>query len=255
MWFGKKRHIRVSAISALVVLSLWPPGARACDRAAFRIVLDIGHTERAPGAISSRGVTELTFNQRITAVVSARLAREGFANVTVLHGRLFGHADLLDRAARANELQANAFLSLHHDSVQRMYLEPWIAEDGTAQMHSERFSGFSLFVSRRNDQPARSLALARDISGELTSRGLHFSTHHHEPIAGENRPWADASRGIYAFDDLVVLKHAEAPAVLLENGLIVNRDEERVLASPERRALVADALAAAFVTFCDAASR
>ncbi len=229
--------------------------AGACDRARFRIVLDVGHTERAPGAISARGVIELDFNRRLADTVAARLADDGFASVTVIEGRGVGHADLLDRAARASDLQPDAFVSLHHDSVQAAYLQRWTAENGTRQMHSEHASGFSLFVSRRNAEPARSLALARAISTALTARGLRSSPHHAEPIAGENRPWADKARGIYAFDNLVVLKEVAAPAALLESGVIVNRDEETVLASDGRRALVADALAQAFAAVCETDGR
>ena len=149
--------------------------AAACDREQFHIVLDVGHTERAPGAISARGVTELDFNRRLAAVVAARLAKDGFAAVTVIRGRGLGHADLLDRARRASDVHPDAFLSLHHDSVQRSYLEPWTAEDGTTQMHSEHASGFSLFVSRRNSDTAGSLMLARAISTALRARGLHYT--------------------------------------------------------------------------------
>ena len=42
------------------------------------------------------------------------------------------------------------------------------------------------------------------------------------------------------------------PAVLLEAGSIVNRDEELELDKPERRALIADAVADAVESFCDA---
>jgi N-acetylmuramoyl-L-alanine amidase len=47
---------------------------------------------------------------------------------------------------------------------------------------------------------------------------------------------------VYFYDNLVVLKTATVPAVLLEAGVIVNRDEERDLASAARRALTADAV-------------
>ena len=61
---------------------------------------------------------------------------------------------------------------------------------------------------------------------------------------GVGRPWADEQNGVYYYDNLVVLKYTRLPAVLLEAGVIVNRDEERELASPTRRSLTADAVAA-----------
>ena len=238
-------------LTLALLLALFAAPAAACDRARFRIVLDVGHTEQAPGAISARGVAELEFNRRLAAVVAAHLARDGFSDLDVIHGAGVGHAELLDRAARASALHPDAFVSLHHDSVQRSFLQPWLAEDGEKHLHSEHASGFSLFVSRRNAEPVRSLALARAISAALTARDLHSSTHHAEPIKGENRPWADATRGIYAFDNLVVLKHVSAPATLLESGVIINREEEKILALDSRRDLVAGALSDAFTAFCD----
>ena len=236
-----------------VALALVATPAPGCDRARFGIVLDVGHTERAPGAISASGVPELDFNRRLAAAAAERLARAGFAAVTVLNGRGIGRADLFDRAARASALHPAAFLSLHHDSVQAGYLQPW--GDGSGRRHSEHASGFSLFVSRRNAEPRASLALAQAISAALLARGLHVSEHHAEAIPGENRPFADRERGVYAFDELVVLKATRAPAALLESGVIVNAAEEAVLATDERRALVADALAEAFAAFCEATGR
>src|SRR5438132_1616940 len=37
-----------------------------CDRAAFRLVLDVGHTAQVPGGTSARGVHEFDFNLPLT---------------------------------------------------------------------------------------------------------------------------------------------------------------------------------------------
>ena len=112
--------------------------------------------------------------------------------------------------------------------------------NGRKQFFSDRFSGWSLFVSRDNVSFDRALVFASGLADSLLKKGLPFSLHHAEPIPHENRPILDHSRGIYAFDQLVVLRAAEAPAVLLEAGVIVNREEEWRAASPERRVLIAD---------------
>jgi N-acetylmuramoyl-L-alanine amidase len=51
---------------------------------------------------------------------------------------------------------------------------------------------------------------------------------------------------------LFVLKFSASPAVLLEAGIIVNRTEERVMASPERQRHVSAAVLAALNEFCTA---
>ena len=73
--------------------------------------------------------------------------------------------------------------------------------------------------------------------------------HHAEQIPGEARNLVDEDFGLYEFDDLVVLKTAAMPAVLLECGVIVNRGEEASLQTPEIRYRIADAAAEAIMQF------
>jgi hypothetical protein len=49
-----------------------------------------------------------------------------------------------------------------------------------------------------------------------------------------------------------VLQRTHMPAALLEAGSIINRQEELVLATPERRAVTSAAIAAAVEDFCSA---
>jgi N-acetylmuramoyl-L-alanine amidase len=112
--------------------------------------------------------------------------------------------------------------------------------------YSDRFSGYSLFVSRLNPGLRESLACAQAIGGELRGAGYAPSLHHAEPIPGENRPLADAGNGIHYFDDLVVLKSTAVPAVLMEAGIIVNRDDELSLGQANTRKRLATAIADGF---------
>jgi N-acetylmuramoyl-L-alanine amidase len=48
-----------------------------------------------------------------------------------------------------------------------------------------------------------------------------------------------------------VLKSTRMPAVLLEAGSIINRDEELKMDSPERRDIISSGVAAAVREFCD----
>ena len=60
----------------------------------------------------------------------------------------------------------------------------------------------------------------------------------------------DAEAGVYRYDHLIVLHSTRMPAVLLEAGSIINRQEELELATPERRLIVAEAVTAAVAEFC-----
>lgn len=210
-------------------------GARAAP-----VAVDVGHYRERPGATSAYGVPEFEYNQSLAAVLAARLAADG---VPV---RLIGWrgemADLRERPRQAEAAGAGFFLSVHHDSVQENQLEPW-EWNGRTLRHADGFAGFSLFVSRLNPRLEESLACARAIGAALRDAGLPIATHHVAAASGGGLEWADAARGVYYYDNLVVLKTATIPAVLLEAGVIVNREEERQLAGAVRRSLTADAVA------------
>ena len=113
---------------------------------------------------------------------------------------------------------------------------------GAESYYADEFSGFSLFVSRKNPQAEASLRCASTIGAALKEEGLHPSPHHAENIAGENREWADEGNGVYYYDELVVLRTATMPAVLLEAGVIVNRREEEVIQQPRMRSAISAAV-------------
>jgi N-acetylmuramoyl-L-alanine amidase len=82
---------------------------------------------------------------------------------------------------------------------------------------------------------------------------LQYTPHYTLPLMRHyRRELVDADAGVYRFDELVVLKMTRMPAVLLEAGSIVNRQEELELATPERRAKTSSAIVAAIEDFCAA---
>ena len=204
------------------------------------IAIDIGHSRSRPGTVSARGEPEFAFNHGLALVVERVLRDRGFR--TLLIGERGDSDKLMERSAAAEAAGAAFFLSLHHDSVQPQYLTPWQV-DGRERRYSDRFSGFSLFVSRSNPDAEESLDCARAIGERLRASGYLPSLHHAEPIRGENRPLADASNGVYCFVDLVVLKTAPMPAVLVEAGIILNRRDELILAKASTRERLAAAIA------------
>ena len=143
------------------------------------------------------------------------------------------------RAARGAAL----LLSVHHDSVQPHFLQAW-ESGGVPQLFSDRYAGYSLFISRKNPAQGQSLACAAAIGAALRGAGFVHSPHHAERIAGEMKPYADRRNGVHFYDNLVVLKTASQPALLIEAGVIVNRDEELRLADPRLRTAFAQAVVA-----------
>jgi N-acetylmuramoyl-L-alanine amidase len=203
------------------------------------VAVDVGHFLAEPGALSARGRPELEFNRALA--LDLRDALEAQGDRVRLIGAAGDVAVLSRRTAAARG--ASLLLSVHHDSVQPHYLEEW-RHEGETRRFSDRFAGFSLFVSRRNPELAASLACASAIGAVLRVAGFAPSLYHAEPIPGESKPFADRLNGVHYFDNLVVLHAATQPAVLLEAGVIVNRVEELRLGEPATRRRIAEAVAA-----------
>ncbi|MGB9042435.1 MAG: N-acetylmuramoyl-L-alanine amidase, partial [Pseudolabrys sp.] len=217
-------------------------------------VLDVGHTAKSPGAKSARGADEFDFNLRLAKQIDHALLEAGFAKTVLMVTDGPGTRSMYARVARTNELSANLLLSIHHDSVPDRFLEKW-DYNGKPEMFSDRFKGHSIFVSDDNLDPKDSLLFGSMLGKQLKARGLQYTPHYTESFMGRwRRTLLDADAGVYRYDTLFVLKKTQMPAVLLEAGSIANRNEELVMASPERQQLISAAVVDAVDSFCAAQS-
>lgn len=226
--------------------------ARKCDPAQFRVMVDVGHTVEKFGARSARGVGEYEFNLRLAGEIEQGLKAAGFTGAQLLIVSEPPLAGLMKRVARANAWPADLLLSIHHDSVPDRLLERWEYE-GQDRGFSDRFSGHSLFISIDNADAAGSLQFGRLLGRQLKARGLQYTPHYTNKIMGDRRRiLVDKEAGVYRYDQLIVLRGTHMPAVLLEAGSIINRDEELKLNTAEHRALISAAAVDAVAEFCDA---
>ena len=219
------------------LLAFTPPDAAAAageqGRGVARVAVDVGHTLAEPGAISARGRPEFDFNRELALKVADALARLGLEGVLV-------NADgtIESLAARPAQVpEADFFIAIHHDSVSEWELEQW-EWAGRTETYSDRWAGHSLFVSRRNPHPARSLLCATAIGARLQRVGFTPTDKN-----ARRREYADALHAVHYFDDLVVLYRATQPALLFEAGVIKHREEELLLRAPQRQARMAEEIA------------
>ena len=249
---AKPRHVKLAALGPVALSpSASKPAAPTCDPAKFRIVVDVGHTAESGGADSARNVAEFLYNHRLARRIEQRLKADGFAETRLLLTEGKAKRSLFKRVTAANDLQANLFLSIHHDSVPDKFLEDWEFE-GKKRYFSDRFSGYSVFVSRRNPDFKTSLAFAELIGKEIKAFGLPYAEQYSQPIMGRHRhPLLNKETGVYSYDELVVLRTTRMPAVLLEAGSIINRDEELKMDSRERQDIISSSVVAAAKQFCD----
>ena len=224
----------------VIIFLFWTVATVLLSAAPFTVAIDPGHTPKHFGALSARGVKEYLFNKKIAEVLQRELQREPGIESFIVNweGKEIG---LKQRVAIAAVKRANLFLSLHHDSAQERYFSDW-DYNGKKLRYSDKFSGYSIFVSHKNPYFDQSYSFAKHLGKSLLEAGMHPSLHHAEKIKGESRELLDDKLGIYRFDDLIVLKYAKMPAVLLECGVIVNRKEELKLASSQFRVKLAHAI-------------
>jgi N-acetylmuramoyl-L-alanine amidase len=260
---------RFSSILALAVLASAsasvrgeerPAAARnaasdACPRSAFRAVVDVGHTLDVPGAMSARGVPEYAFNLQLARDIKQALVEAGFEQTALLITATAPWRGLVERAARANNMRADLFISIHHDSVPDNLKKSW-EYAGLKNEFNDDYPGYALFISNDNADPATSLQFGSMLGRELESRGLHYTPHYTYALMGHRRRiLLDAEAGVYRYDQLIVLRQTKMPAVLLEAGSIVNRQEELELGTVNRRSLTSAAIVAAVEKFCAAHAR
>jgi N-acetylmuramoyl-L-alanine amidase len=125
------------------------PAHSKCDRPAFRVVLDVGHTLNVPGATSAHGVPEYAFNLQLSKEVEQALADAGFDKTVLLITDKPPPHGLVERAQQANGMHADLFLAIHHDSVPDNLLQTWDYE-GQQNNYNDDYPGYALFVSYDN---------------------------------------------------------------------------------------------------------
>lgn len=225
--------------------------AAKCDRGKFRIILDVGHTAESYGATSARNVPEFEYNLNLGRRIEEKLKADGFAETFLLVTEGKARPSLMTRVARANRRGADLFLSIHHDSVPGIYVEKWEFE-GKRSTFNDLFGGYSVFVSKLNPHFGASLKFARLLGNQMASKDLQFARQYDQWFMGKfQRELLDIEAGVYRYDQLIVLKMTSMPAVLLESGSIINRDEELVMASDEHKNKVAAAVASAASDYCE----
>jgi N-acetylmuramoyl-L-alanine amidase len=134
---------------------------------AATVAIDVGHYREEPGATSARGRPELEFNRDLAEDIKSELEALGH------HTRVIGAAgDVRDLWRRPRAAKgADFFISVHHDSTQARFQSAWTFE-GTQQRYSDRFAGFSLFVSRASRTWRPALKCASAIGAALVKAGF-----------------------------------------------------------------------------------
>lgn len=192
------------------------------------ISLDVGHNLKFPGATSSYGQTEFSYNQKMASVLAATLEKNNFSiNMIGADGLMI---DLEKRAKLA--FQSSLLVSIHHDSIQEQDLKKW-TYNGQKYWFNDKVSGFGIFVSSKNPKFQESFLCAQHIANQLERAGFRPNYYHNKNIKGERKQLLHPKLPIYQYDNLIVLKSSQVPAILIEAGVLTNRKESLWIAQPQ----------------------
>ena len=235
----------MSRLAAIALLLGASAANAACERDEFVLAVDIGHSVRSVGATSARGVPEYAFNKNLAGRLLTAARKRGYDEAFIVND---GDAvlRLKDRTDLADDMDADLMISIHHDSMPARYLSRW-THQGVSLRYGDQFHGHSIFYSEENDEPEHSREFAGLLGQELRKRKL-APTLHHDGYRG--RRLVDKELGIYRFNKLIVLHSADMPAVLFEAGVILNREEELLLASTKHQDVLIDGMLTAVDRFC-----
>lgn len=214
------------ALICLIGVNLYTPLALANQH----VTLDIGHSPGRSGAISPTGNKEYDYNINLTQIIYAKLQAN---DIKVSYSLPESNLEAKLTARTANTHNSDLFVSIHHDSMPQEWIDQGL---------NETLSGYSVFISKLNKFPVESYNCAQHIGYELGNGFESPSLYHAIEYKGKSKPLLNKDFGVHQFDNLVVLKTAQTPAVLVEAGVITNPHEDIRLKNPEVVEKLADSI-------------
>lgn len=157
------------------------------------IVLDPGHGGSQPGASSPNGIKEKDLNLKISLKVEAALKQLGYNVIMTRDSDTT--VGLYERPGKANGIYADIFVSIHANSS----TSP--TPSGIEVLYSPATTG----TNKKVDQ----YPLAKMVMDEIL------------------KATGAKERGVIKRPDLVVIREANMPAILVEVGFLSNAEEER----------------------------
>ncbi len=220
-----------------------------------RIVLDPGHGGWDRGAVGPSGTAEADLALQFALRLAEHLRRELGAEVALTRDD-DRYIPLRERAALANELGADLFLSIHVNAAPA----PTVHGVETYYLDTASDVGAARVAARENRYATRAEEAVDPVLQQLRVAGVHRLSR--DLALRVQREAVGALRGVFG-DDLVrdlgvhtavfaVLVEARMPAVLFESGFISNPEEELRLRHPRYEEALAEGLARAVASWLEA---
>ena len=237
-------------VPAAVVSSAPIPPALPPQRAGRRVIaIDAGHGGIDPGAVGVTGLREKEITLDIARRLRTLLEATGRYEV-VLTREHDNFLRLRERVRRARDARAELLISLHADSISdsrfrgaSVYTLSDVASDREAEQlaaRENRADALAGIALDPVDDVTASILIdlaQRHTQNESSSVATSLVSYLGEATRMVSSPHRSAG--------FTVLKAPDVPSVLIELGYLSNRSDEQALRSPQHRAELARAIAAA----------
>ena len=187
------------------------------------VVLDPGHGGDDHGVQGPEGTLEKEIALSLTQLMASQLKKK--YQVTITRSGDYW-IDIADRTAVANHLEADLFISIHTGGS---FLHQ---AKGINIFYSKQLPGLALETggnSAKQKNEGRSLSLWNNIQAGHISSSKALA----EIMQNNLNRQLDFSNSNIQQADLMVLKGADMPAILIEVGYLTNPADEKKLQNPE----------------------
>ncbi|PIT68222.1 N-acetylmuramoyl-L-alanine amidase family protein [Bartonella tribocorum] len=221
----------------------------------FRVVLDPGHGGIDGGA---RGVTGIL--EKDVTLDFARALRDELQKDPHISVALTRDSDtflrLSERVKKAQEFEADLFISIHADTIgvhslrgATVYTISDKASDAIAKSLAESENKVDLL----DGLPADETLEVTDILMDLTRRETHaFSVDFaNSVISSLSKSHINLINNPHRYANFQVLRASDIPSVLIEVGYLSNREDEKLLNDPHWRKQMAVSIAHSIRQFAD----
>ena len=217
------------------------------------IVIDAGHGGVDPGTIGVSGSHEKEVTLAVALELRKKLQRSGKYKVVMTRDRdVF--VRLRRRVARGRAAKGDLFVSLHADSIRKRSVR-----GASVYTLSEKSSDKEAAALAAKENKADIIAgmdfgdQSKDVANiliDLAQREtMNLSATFASLVIDELANSVRVLRRSHRFAGFAVLKAPDVPSVLIEMGYLSNREDERILRSPKRRAALVSALARSIDTY------
>jgi N-acetylmuramoyl-L-alanine amidase len=229
-----------------------PEGGGAQAERVWVVAVDAGHGGKDSGTKGRRDLVEKKLVLDIARRVSQSIEQtSGFKAVMTRDKDVF--LDLLERTKIAKRKKADVFVSVHLNSAPRktargvevFFISPAGADAAAKRLLSNR-EATAKELGIEEPHSTDILQMLVDLNQQkMMERSFLLAQ---EIIEAADRPGLPPIRSIKQ-QSFAVLKSIDMPSVLVEAGFLTNSDDAKIMASPDGRQAVAEAIAAGVVSF------